>query len=197
MADESGGRADPEAYEAGRAAYRAQNNPPMPDDLVTKVGALLRPDTRDPPQVASVPDMEPPPDYANMTLDEIDEQRAAARQQARAKLAEADASRDPARVTRLREILEQNDRPPQVRMPKRWLDDTSINFAAKGVLGAWCNLFGMYPTAPVRVEQFAALSGDIPDAVVAVLDTLVDAGYLVWHTRPLAVMIRPERLADM
>jgi hypothetical protein len=35
-----------EAFEAGRAAYRAQNNPPMPDDLVAKIGALLRTDTQ-------------------------------------------------------------------------------------------------------------------------------------------------------
>jgi hypothetical protein len=38
-----------EAFEAGRAAYRAQNNPPMPDDLVAKVGALLRPTADDKP----------------------------------------------------------------------------------------------------------------------------------------------------
>ena len=34
---------DDEAIETGRAAYRAAQHPPMPDDLVAKLGALLAP----------------------------------------------------------------------------------------------------------------------------------------------------------
>lgn len=34
---------DDEAIETGRAAYRAAAHPPMPDDLVAKLGALLAP----------------------------------------------------------------------------------------------------------------------------------------------------------
>ncbi len=32
-----------EAIETGRAAYRAAAHPPLPDDLVAKLGALLAP----------------------------------------------------------------------------------------------------------------------------------------------------------